>query len=199
VLHCVCEVVRPRWRADRRARSGVFPPTISTDRLDAPMDAEPTDSQSTTPQSTTPQAVRKNGVPWWVILLPILVVVLGVVCSVVAVVAMGILDYAAVQTGANTSFTEVTLNGLRDNVRMYQIRVGEDPGDLQMLVDGPTDAAAKAKWVEPILDEVPKDAWGNDFLYKVSGNGFEIRSAGLDGQHGTSDDLVVEHKQRQFE
>ena len=94
--------------------------------------------------------------------MPMVVVILGVVC---AVVAIGILDIAAVQNGAKASSTEVRLNSLTDSVRMYQIRVGVDPGDLQMLVDGPTDAAAKAKWVEPILDEVPKDAWGNDFLY----------------------------------
>ncbi len=70
------------------------------------------------------------------------VVILGVVC---AVVAIGILDIAAVQNGANASSTEVRPNSLRDSVRMYQIRVGEEPGDLQMLVDGAIDAAAKAK------------------------------------------------------
>ena len=68
--------------------------------------------------------------------------ILGVVC---AVVAIGILDIAAVQNGANASSTEVRPNSLRDSVRMYQIRVGEEPGDLQMLVDGAIDAAAKAK------------------------------------------------------
>lgn len=68
--------------------------------------------------------------------------ILGVVC---AVVAIGILDIAAVQNGANASSKEVRPNSLRDSVRMYQIRVSEDPGDLQILVDGPTDAAAKAK------------------------------------------------------
>ncbi len=46
---------------------------------------------------------------------------------------------------------------------LYRICIGENPGDLQMLVDGPTDVAAKAKWVSPILDEVLKDACGNDF------------------------------------
>ena len=70
------------------------------------------------------------------------VVILGVVC---AVVAIGILDIAAVQNGANASSTEVRPNSLRDSVRMNQIRVGEEPGDLQMLVDGAIDAAAKAK------------------------------------------------------
>ena len=62
-----------------------------------------------------------------------------------AVVAIGVLDIAAIQNGANANSTEVRLNSLTDSVRMYQIRVGEEPGDLQMLVDGPTDAAAKAK------------------------------------------------------
>jgi hypothetical protein len=70
------------------------------------------------------------------------VVILGVVS---AVVAMGIRDCAAAENGANTKSTDGTLHGLGDSVRFYQIRVGEDLGDLQMLVDGPTDAAVKAK------------------------------------------------------
>lgn len=55
------------------------------------------------------------------------------------------------------------LNRLKDKAMLCRICIGENPGDLQMLVDGPTDVAAKAKWVSPILDEVLKDACGNDF------------------------------------
>lgn len=68
--------------------------------------------------------------------------ILGVVC---AVVAIGILDIAAIENGTNANSTEVRLNSLTDSVRMDQIRVGEESDDLQMLVDGPTDAAAKVK------------------------------------------------------
>ena len=142
----------------------------------------------------------QTSLPLWVIFLPILVVVLGLVFVVVAVVARGTLDYAGVQNGAKTSFTEVTLNRLKSEVKKYQILFDETPHDLQVLVDGPTEAKAIAKWqtikarkkwLVPILDEVPQDPWGNDFVYKVVREQFEIRSVGFDGQHGTSDVLVV--------
>lgn len=61
------------------------------------------------------------------ILLPMVVVILGVVS---AVVAIGILDCAAAENGANTKSTDGTLHGLGDSVRFYQIRGGEDPSDL---------------------------------------------------------------------
>lgn len=138
--------------------------------------------------------------PLWVIFLPLLVVVLGLLFVVVVVVARGTLDYAGGQNSANTSSTEVSLNRLKSDVKKYQVSMDENPHDLQVLVDGPTDAKAiakwqaikaRAKWLFPILDEVPQDAWGNDFVYKIVREQFEIRSAGFDGQHGTSDDLVV--------
>ena len=107
-------------------------------------------------QPTAPQAVGKNGVPWGVILLSILVVVLGAVRVVVAVFVIGMLIYArvqnatvqnaTVQNGASTTSTEVKLNMLKSGVKTYQMFMDENPNDLQMLVDDPTEAKAIAKW-----------------------------------------------------
>ena len=112
-------------------------------------------------QPTAPQAVGKNGVPWGLILLSILVVVLGAVRVVVAVFVIGMLIYArvqnatvqnatvqnaTVQNGASTTSTEVKLNMLKSGVKTYQMFMDENPNDLQMLVDDPTEAKAIAKW-----------------------------------------------------
>lgn len=107
-------------------------------------------------QPTAPQAVGKNGVPWGLILLSILVVVLGAVRVVVAVFVIGMLIYArvqnatvqnaTVQNGASTTSTEVKLNMLQSGVKTYQMFMDENPNDLQMLVDDPTEAKAIAKW-----------------------------------------------------
>ena len=51
---------------------------------------------------------------------------------------------------------------------------------------------AQAKWVAPIITEIPTDAWENQLLYTVSGNTYEIRSGGVDGQVNTDDDITVE-------
>ena len=39
--------------------------------------------------------------------------------------------------------------------------------------------------------EVNVDAWGHSFLYTPRGEGYEIRSAGPDGNFGTDDDMVT--------
>ncbi|MEM9828827.1 MAG: type II secretion system protein GspG [Planctomycetota bacterium] len=80
----------------------------------------------------------------------------------------------------------------KKNIDLYQIRVGGLPESLESLKDGPSDPNKKAKWRRSIMDEIPKDAWENDFKYSVKGNTYEIRSAGEDGQVNTDDDIVVE-------
>jgi general secretion pathway protein G len=111
----------------------------------------------------------------------------------ILVVLGGIVAVNVVGTGqaANVDATTTQLKMLKSNIDMYQIRMNSLPETLEQLRDGPSDASKKAKWVAPIITEVPKDAWGNDLQYQVNGNSYEIRSAGIDGQMSTDDDIVV--------
>ncbi|MEO1617055.1 MAG: type II secretion system protein GspG [Planctomycetota bacterium] len=115
------------------------------------------------------------------LVLAILVVLGGIVA--VNVVGVG--------TQANVDATQSQLKMLQSNIDMYRIRMNSIPESLESLRDGPSDAAKKAKWVAPIITEIPKDAWGNDLKYTVNGNSYEIRSGGVDGQMGSDDDIVV--------
>lgn len=111
----------------------------------------------------------------------------------ILVVLGGIVAVNVVGTGqaANFDATTTQMKMLKGNIKHYQLRIGGIPETLEALRDGPSDAAKKVKWVAPILDEIPKDAWGNEFDYKVNGTSFEIRSAGIDEQMSTEDDIVV--------
>jgi len=111
----------------------------------------------------------------------------------ILVVLGGIVAVNVVGTGqqANADATLAQLKMLKSNIDMYQIRMNSLPQTLEALRDGPSDSAKKAKWVAPIINEIPKDAWGNELEYTVSGNGYEIRSGGIDGQLQTDDDIVV--------
>ena len=108
------------------------------------------------------------------------------------VIGIGVTNFTGVQAGANVSATEAILMSLKSNIKQYQIRMNGLPESLEALRDGPTDAAKKAKWVEPIVEEIPKDAWDNDLEYNVNGGSFELRSSGLDKQMNTDDDITVE-------
>lgn len=115
------------------------------------------------------------------LVLSILVVVGGIV----------MVNIGGAQTEANINATKTQLNGLKNNIQMYQIRMNGLPETLEALRDGPSDSAKQAKWVAPIINEIPVDAWGNAFVYSVNGNEYEIRSGGPDGQVNTDDDIVV--------
>lgn len=115
-------------------------------------------------------------------MLAILVVIGGIVT----------VNLGGAQTEAKINATKTQLNLLKQNIQHYQIRLNGLPETLEALRDGPSDAAKKAKWVEPIIKEIPMDAWENPFVYTLNGNTYEIRSAGPDGQTNTEDDITVE-------
>ena len=111
----------------------------------------------------------------------------------ILVVLGGIVAVNVVGTGqaANVDATTAQLKMLKSNIDMYQIRMNSMPESLEALRDGSSDAAKKAKWVAPIITEIPKDAWGNELEFTVNGNSYEIRSGGIDGQMNTEDDIIV--------
>ncbi|QDT09356.1 type II secretion system protein GspG [Planctomycetes bacterium K23_9] len=92
---------------------------------------------------------------------------------------------------ADADATRVQMDQLKTTLQMYQLKMNGLPETLEMLRDGPSDAAKKAKWIDPMMKDIPNDAWGNAFVYAVNGNGFELRSGGIDGQVNTDDDIIV--------
>ena len=93
---------------------------------------------------------------------------------------------------AKANATKVQLNSLKQSIDLFQVRMNKLPESLEELRDGPSDAAGKAKWVAPIITEIPTDAWENALTYSKNGNTYELRSAGIDGQVNTDDDVVLE-------
>lgn len=115
------------------------------------------------------------------LVLAILVVIGGIVT----------VNIGGAQTEAKINATKAQLSGLKNFIQLYQIRMNGIPETLEVLCDGPSDAAKKAKWVAPIITEIPTDAWENPLEYTVSGNTYEIRSSGADGQPNSEDDIIV--------
>lgn len=113
-----------------------------------------------------------------------------VLAILVVLAGVAITNISGTQDDAYQRTTQVTLDNLKNSVRMYRVKVNEMPESLEALVAGPSDPNKKAMFGSPIIDEIPKDGWGNDFTYTLTGNEFEIRSAGKDGQVNTDDDIV---------
>lgn len=116
-------------------------------------------------------------------LLEIMVVItlIGLVTAAIGVAVMGQLGEGQKKTATNQAYE------IGKSLELYKLNNGRYPTTaegLQVLVTPP-----KGK---PIMDALPKDPWGADYIYTIPGqknaSKYDIRSKGQDGQEGTEDD-----------
>lgn len=91
--------------------------------------------------------------------------------------------------------TTATLNTFRTAITSYYASVGKYPNSLNDLLKKPADVPLK-KWVAPFLDleEVPQDAWGNDFVYRLNSKNpqrpYELYSYGPNGPEASQEEML---------
>ena len=77
----------------------------------------------------------------------------------------------------------------------YEVDTGSHPPQedgVKALVEKPADVKG---WMGPYIKRgVPKDPWGNPYVYKYPGahntNGYDLHSYGPDGRDGGDDDII---------
>jgi general secretion pathway protein G len=91
--------------------------------------------------------------------------------------------------------TESSLQSIRTQIKLYESMNGFAPTTeqgLQALVVQPQADPKPARWTQ-LLDSVPKDPWGKDFVYLNPGrknpNSYDLYSSGPDRVPDTADDL----------
>ncbi|NWK54001.1 type II secretion system major pseudopilin GspG [Verrucomicrobiaceae bacterium N1E253] len=121
-----------------------------------------------------------------------MVIVLGIIAMIMggAIFTMQRISDSGAITVVEGDFSSINnaLQSYKTNARSYP---SQQQG-LQALVEKPSTAPRPKRWTR-ILDEVPKDPWNNEYLYKYPGSKDrsrpEIISMGKDGLEGTEDDL----------
>lgn len=91
-------------------------------------------------------------------------------------------------------------SGLNGALDLFKAHMGEypasDAGGLKALMEAPDDEEARKKWEGPYLKRTSdlKDPWEHEWIYRAPGeynkNGYDLSSAGKDGQEGTDDDIT---------
>ena len=89
-----------------------------------------------------------------------------------------------------------SLQSIRTQLKLYESFNGAPPTTdqgLNALVTQPGGEPRPLRWTQ-LLDSVPKDPWGKEFIYLSPGrrnsNGFDLYSSGPDRLPDTADDIV---------
>ncbi|MCS6772408.1 MAG: type II secretion system major pseudopilin GspG [Kiritimatiellae bacterium] len=112
------------------------------------------------------------------------------------VVIIGILVGVAVpRLGGRVRQSQISaaragIENISTALRLYELDMGTFPNSLQALIQNP--GGAGGQWRGPYLEKgMPKDPWGNDYVYVYPGNNnpgsFDLKSLGPDGVDSADD------------
>jgi general secretion pathway protein G len=111
-----------------------------------------------------------------------------------------LLGLAISQMGDPMGFTKsvavrADIQAIGSQLKLYESLAGSPPTTeqgLQALVTQPTTDPRPMRWQGPYFKEIPKDPWGNNYIYLNPGrrnpNSYDLYSAGKDRQADTADD-----------
>lgn len=132
---------------------------------------------------------RKHHRAFTLIELLLVLVILGVLAAIVVPRLGGQSEKARITA------TRLEITNLNNLISRFEMDMGRYPTSaegLDALVDEPNDGAS---WEGPYIESerVPKDKWGNDYIYRfpstLKEKGFDLFSVGPDGNEGTTDDI----------
>jgi general secretion pathway protein G len=119
-----------------------------------------------------------------------MLIIIGLLATLVVTKVATKIDQARITT------TKANLKALHNAVNQFKMDTNRFPSEDKGLIDlieQPTDIETWEPGGYLETTEIPKDGWGNEFifeLYPESGKQFVIRSSGPDGEEGTEDDLL---------
>ncbi len=114
----------------------------------------------------------------------VVLIIIGLLAGIVVPKLMGRTEEA------KRTKTTVEIKNLESAIDLYKLDSGSYPTTdqgLQALVEKPAIGEIPKKWKEGgYIDKIPKDAWGNNYVYISPGvhGEYDIYSYGADGEEG---------------
>lgn len=118
--------------------------------------------------------------------LMLVVIIIGVLSAMVVPRLAGRSEQARIQAAKTDINSSIPLA-----LDLYEMDMGHYPESLDYLT---TRSAEGENWRGPYLKKKSIDPWNKPYIYKSPGDhnqdGYDLYSAGKDGQPGTADDIV---------
>lgn len=108
-----------------------------------------------------------------------LLIVMAILGMLAVMVAPNLFNQA---DGARRDAALSQISSLASALDAYRLDVGQYPDSLEGLV---RNISSRSTWNGPYLrGDVPRDPWGNEYVYSSQGRDFSIMSYGADGRPG---------------
>jgi general secretion pathway protein G len=106
-------------------------------------------------------------------------IVLAILGGLIAVLATNVMSRFK---KAKVEQTKVQMNQVGTALDMFYTDCGFYPTELGGLVSAPSECS---NWgPDPYVKSIPRDAWGNEFVYEVDGSDYFMMSLGEDRREG---------------
>ncbi len=116
------------------------------------------------------------------------IVVLAIIAIIAGMIVMNVIDRP---DQARVTVVQSDLRNIASALKVYRLDNGSYPSTargLAALVTRPTGEPAPQNWSGGgYLESLPKDPWGNPYVYRSpggNGGGFDLSSTGKDGKPG---------------
>ncbi len=123
------------------------------------------------------QKKRKN-LGFTLVEMLLVMTIMGILATVV------IINVSGSGKDARIVATRASITSIKAAIQTFEIKTGNYPKSIDELTAPIGDSPALLSKAGMV------DAWATPFQLKLSGNDFEIRSAGPDKQMGTEDDIT---------
>lgn len=114
--------------------------------------------------------------------LLVVITIIGIISTVVAVNVIQHVEEARITQAKRTVVM------LKDQMDIYKIHTGRYPTEGEGL-EKLTEPSHK-NGDKPYVKVLPKDPWGNPYIYKMDGSDIDIISSGPNGTMGDEDDVT---------
>jgi general secretion pathway protein G len=121
--------------------------------------------------------------------LLLVLVILGILAGIV------LPRFAGTTEKGRVAAAQTQISAFKTALDAYEVDMGFYPRGKAGLMDLIVPPRNAANWHGPYLqaDSIPKDPWGNDYIYECPGrhnpSSYDIMSVGADGRAGTEDDI----------
>jgi general secretion pathway protein G len=136
-----------------------------------------------------PATVRQDQHAFTLVELLLVLVILGTLAAIV------LPKFSGVSQRGRVTAAETQISTFKTALDAYEVDMGYYPKGRNGLADLIQQPRQAPNWHGPYLqsDAIPKDPWGNEYLYECPGRHnpsfYDVSSAGPDGRLGTDDDI----------